>query len=166
MRIELPMSEALALGEAQGLVPPFVHDVRVQGSTVRLQVDAGELMGRSGGLGRFLGGLAGRVPITATFTGWADGVATITVTAESRGIPLHRFMPLVEGQVRQKLREQGLPDGVVDFRTGPADPVVTVDVRRLVASKVAGVVVTDLRLHDGALHVTAALDPGVPFRLL
>lgn len=166
MRIELPVSEALALGESQGLVPPFVHDLRVEGETVRLQVDAGRLMGQSGGIGRFLGGLAGRVPVTARFTGWADGVATVTVTAESHGIPLHRFMPLVEGQVRQKLREQGLPDGAVDFRTGADDPVVAVDVRRLLATKVAGVVVTDLRLRDAVLHVTVALDPTVPFRLL
>ncbi|MBX9243485.1 hypothetical protein ICW40_01530 [Actinotalea ferrariae] len=166
MRIELPLSEALALGEAQGAIPPFVHDIRVVGSAVHLQVDAGQVMGRSGGLARFLGGLAGRVPIAATFTGWADGVATLTVTAESRGIPLHRFLPLIEGQIKAKLREQGIPEGAVDVRTGAGDPVVAVDVRRLLASKVSGLVVTDLRLQDATLHVTAALDPGVRFRVL
>lgn len=166
VRIELPTDEALALARAQGVIPPFVRSVRVQGATVHVVVDAAQLLGKQGGLGRFLGGLAGDVPVAATFTGWADGVATVTVRAESRGIPLHRFMPLVEGKVREQLRAQGLPDGVVDFRTGAEDPVVAVDVRRLVASKVAGLVVTDLRLHDGVVVLTAALEPGVPFRVL
>lgn len=166
MRIELPLGEALTLARSQGVIPPFVDGVRVHGSTIHLQVDAAQVMGSQGGLGRFIGGLAGKVPVSATFTGWADGVATVTVRAESRGIPLHRFMPLVEGRIRQQLRAQGLPDGAVEFRTGADDPVVAVDVRRLLASKVAGVVVTDLRLADGTLHVTASLDPTIPFRLL
>ncbi|WP_182112439.1 MULTISPECIES: hypothetical protein [unclassified Actinotalea] len=166
MRIELPLDEVLTLATTQGVVPPFVHGLRADGETLRLRVDAAEVMGRSGGLGRLLGGLAGEVPITARFTGWADGVVTLAVTAESRGIPLHRFMPLVENKIRERLRAAGLPDGVVEVRTGPSDPVIAVDTRRLLAAKVAGVVVTDVRVHDATLHVAAVLDPEVPFRLL
>lgn len=164
MRLELPVTEALSIAAMMGVVPPFVQDVRAEGSTVHLQVDAARVMGGSG-IGRFLGGLAGHVPVAARFTGFADGVATIAVTAEARGIPLHRFMPMVEGRIKEKLAEQGLPPGVVEVRTGASDPVIAVDVRRLVAAKVSGVVVTDVALLDATVHVTATTTDE-PFRLL
>lgn len=158
MRIEVPVAEAVAVAVAQGMLPPFVHDVRAEGSTLHLVVDAAQVMGRSG-IGRFLGGLAGQVPVTARLTGWADGVVTVAVTAESRGLPLQRFMPMLEGQIQAQLRRHGLPDSVVDVRTGAAEPVIAVDVQRLVDAKVAGVTVTAVELRDAVVHVTAAVGP-------
>lgn len=165
MRIELPVTEALALGAAAGALPPFLREVRADGSVVHLMVDAGMLMGRQGGLGGFLGGLLGVVPVTVTFSGYADGVATVTLRADARGLPVHRFLPLLEGQIRAQLAQQGIPDGVVDFRTGAGDPVIAVDVQRLVAAKVAGVTVSDVALRDATVHVTAVVGRGEQVRL-
>ena len=164
MRLELPVTEALSIAATMGVIPPFVQGIRAEGSTVHLQIDAAQVMGGSG-IGRFLGGLAGLVPVAAHFTGFADGVATVSVTAEARGVPLHRFMPMVEGRIKAQLAAQGLPPGVVEVRTGPSDPVIAIDVRRLVAAKVSGVAVTDVALRDATVHVTATTTDE-PFHLL
>lgn len=157
MQITLPVDEALALAAAKQPLPPFVRSLRCEGSTLVLEVDL-RLVPDGGTALKIAAAAVGTVTATALLTGYAGGVATFEVTAQARSIPAHKLLNHLTGPVNSALARQGLPEGLVEIRKGDGDPVVAVRVQEAVATKVSGVTVTDLAVHDGALHATARIE--------
>ena len=157
MQISLPLDEALALAAASKPLPPFVRSLRCEGSTIVVEVDL-RLVPDGGTALRLAAAAVGTVTATAVLTGFAGGVATFEVTAQARSIPAHKLLNHLTGPVNTALARQGLPEGLVEIRKGDGDPVVAVRVQEAVATKVAGVTLTDLAVHDGAVHVSARIE--------
>jgi len=157
VQISLPLDEALALAAAKKPLPPFVRSLRCEGSTIVVEVDL-RLVPEGGTALRLAAAAVGTVTATAVLTGYAGGVATFEVTAQARSIPAHKLLNHLTGPVNTALARQGLPEGLVEIRKGDGDPVVAVRVQEAVATKVTGVTVTDLAVHDGAVHVSARIE--------
>ncbi len=157
MQISLPLDEALALAAAKKPLPPFVRSLRCEGSTIVVEVDL-RLVPDGGTALRLAAAAVGTVTATAVLTGYAGGVATFEVTAQARSIPAHKLLNHLTGPVNTALARQGLPEGLVEIRKGDGDPVVAVRVQEAVATKVTGVTLTDLAVHDGAVHVSARIE--------
>lgn len=157
MQISLPLDEALALAAAKKPLPPFVRSLRCEGSTIVVEVDL-RLVPDGGTALRLAAAAVGTVTATAVLTGYAGGVATFEVTAQARSIPAHKLLNHLTGPVNTALARQGLPEGLVEIRKGDGDPVVAVRVQEAVATKVSGVTVTDLAVHDDAVHVSARIE--------
>lgn len=157
MQISLPLDEALALAAAKKPLPPFVRSLRCEGSTIAVEVDL-RLVPDGGTALRLAAAAVGTVTATAVLTGYAGGVATFEVTAQARSIPAHKLLNHLTGPVNTALARQGLPEGLVEIRKGDGDPVVAVRVQEAVATKVTGVTLTDLAVHDGAVHVSARIE--------
>ena len=157
MQISLPLDEALALAAAKKPLPPFVRSLRCEGSTIMVEVDL-RLVPDGGTALRLAAAAVGTVTATAVLTGYAGGVATFEVTAQARSIPAHKLLNHLTGPVNTALARQGLPEGLVEIRKGDGDPVVAVRVQEAVATKVTGVTLTDLAVHDGAVHVSARIE--------
>ena len=157
MQISLPLDEALALAAAKKPLPPFVRSLRCDGSTIVVEVDL-RLVPDGGTALRLAAAAVGTVTATAVLTGYAGGVATFEVTAQARSIPAHKLLNHLTGPVNSALARQGLPEGLVEIRKGDGDPVVAVRVQEAVATKVTGVTLTDLAVHDGAVHVSARIE--------
>lgn len=157
MQLTLPLDEALALAAAKKPLPPFVRSLRCEGSTIVVEVDL-RLVPDGGTALRLAAAAVGTVTATAVLTGYAGGVATFEVTAQARSIPAHKLLNHLTGPVNTALARQGLPEGLVEIRKGDGDPVVAVRVQEAVATKVSGVTVTDLAVHDGAVHVSAQIE--------
>ena len=157
MQLSLPLDEALALAAAKKPLPPFVRSLRSEGSTIVVEVDL-RLVPDGGTALRLAAAAVGTVTATAVLTGYAGGVATFEVTAQARSIPAHKLLNHLTGPVNTALARQGLPEGLVEIRKGDGDPVVAVRVQEAVATKVTGVTLTDLAVHDGAVHVSARIE--------
>ncbi|MBF0723759.1 hypothetical protein [Sanguibacter inulinus] len=157
MQLSLPLDEALALAAAKKPLPPFVRSLRCEGSTIVVEVDL-RLVPDGGTALRLAAAAVGTVTATAVLTGYAGGVATFEVTAQARSIPAHKLLNHLTGPVNTALARQGLPEGLVEIRKGDGDPVVAVRVQEAVATKVTGVTLTDLAVHDGAVHVSARIE--------
>lgn len=157
MQISLPLDEALALAAATRPLPPFVRSLRCEGSTIVVEVDL-RLVPDGGTALRLAAAAVGTVTATAVLTGYTGGVATFEVTAQARSIPAHKLLNHLTGPVNSALARQGLPEGLVEIRKGDGDPVVAVRVQEAVATKVSGVTLTDLAVHDGAVHVSARVE--------
>jgi len=157
VQISLPLDEALALAAAKKPLPPFVRSLRCDGSTIVVEVDL-RLVPDGGTALRLAAAAVGTVTATAVLTGYAGGVATFEVTAQARSIPAHKLLNHLTGPVNSALARQGLPEGLVEIRKGDGDPVVAVRVQEAVATKVTGVTLTDLAVHDGAVHVSARIE--------
>ena len=157
MQLSLPLDEALDLAAAKKPLPPFVRSLRCEGSTIVVEVDL-RLVPDGGTALRLAAAAVGTVTATAVLTGYAGGVATFEVTAQARSIPAHKLLNHLTGPVNTALARQGLPEGLVEIRKGDGDPVVAVRVQEAVATKVTGVTVTDLAVHDGAVHVSARIE--------
>ena len=157
MQLSLPLDEALALAAAKKPLPPFVRSLRCEGSTIVVEVDL-RLVPEGGTALRLAAAAVGTVTATAVLTGYAGGVATFEVTAQARSIPAHKLLNHLTGPVNTALARQGLPEGLVEIRKGDGDPVVAVRVQEAVATKVTGVTLTDLAVHDGAVHVSARIE--------
>lgn len=156
MQITLPVDEALALAAVKQPLPPFVRSLRCEGSTIVLEVDL-RLVPDGGTALRLAAAAVGTVTATAVLTGYAGGVATFEVTAQARSLPAHKLLNHLTGPVNSALARQGLPEGIVEIRKGDGDPVVAVRVQEAVATKVSGITLTDLAVHDGAVHATASI---------
>ena len=157
MQLSLPLDEALALAAAKKPLPPLVRSLRCEGSTIVVEVDL-RLVPDGGTALRLAAAAVGTVTATAVLTGYAGGVATFEVTAQARSIPAHKLLNHLTGPVNTALARQGLPEGLVEIRKGDGDPVVAVRVQEAVATKVTGVTLTDLAVHDGAVHVSARIE--------
>lgn len=157
MQLSLPLDEALALAAAKKPLPPFVRSLRCEGSTIVVEGDL-RLVPDGGTALRLAAAAVGTVTATAVLTGYAGGVATFEVTAQARSIPAHKLLNHLTGPVNTALARQGLPEGLVEIRKGDGDPVVAVRVQEAVATKVTGVTLTDLAVHDGAVHVSARIE--------
>jgi len=157
VQLSLPLDEALALAAAKKPLPPFVRSLRCEGSTIVVEVDL-RLVPEGGTALRLAAAAVGTVTATAVLTGYAGGVATFEVTAQARSIPAHKLLNHLTGPVNTALARQGLPEGLVEIRKGDGDPVVAVRVQEAVATKVTGVTLTDLAVHDGAVHVSARIE--------
>jgi hypothetical protein len=157
VQISLPLDEALALAAAKKPLPTFVRSLRCEGSTIVVEVDL-RLVPDGGTALRLAAAAVGTVTATAVLTGYAGGVATFEVTAQARSIPAHKLLNHLTGPVNTALARQGLPEGLVEIRKGDGDPVVAVRVQEAVATKVTGVTLTDLAVHDGAVHVSARIE--------
>jgi len=157
VQLSLPLDEALALAAAKKPLPPFVRSLRCEGSTIVVEVDL-RLVPDGGTALRLAAAAVGTVTATAVLTGYAGGVATFEVTAQARSIPAHKLLNHLTGPVNTALARQGLPEGLVEIRKGDGDPVVAVRVQEAVATKVTGVTLTDLAVHDGAVHVSARIE--------
>ena len=157
MQLSLPLDEALALAAAKKPLPPFVRSLRCENSTIVVEVDL-RLVPDGGTALRLAAAAVGTVTATAVLTGYAGGVATFEVTAQARSIPAHKLLNHLTGPVNTALARQGLPEGLVEIRKGDGDPVVAVRVQEAVATKVTGVMLTDLAVHDGAVHVSARIE--------
>jgi len=157
VQLSLPLDEALALAAAKKPLPPLVRSLRCEGSTIVVEVDL-RLVPDGGTALRLAAAAVGTVTATAVLTGYAGGVATFEVTAQARSIPAHKLLNHLTGPVNTALARQGLPEGLVEIRKGDGDPVVAVRVQEAVATKVTGVTLTDLAVHDGAVHVSARIE--------
>lgn len=157
MQITLPVDEIMALAAARQPLPPFVRSVRCDSSTLVLDVDL-RLVPDGGTALKIAAAAVGTVTATALLTAYTDGVATFEVTAQARSIPAHKLLNHLTGPINSALARQGLPEGLVEIRKGDGDPVVAVRVQDAVATKVSGVTVTDLAVHDGAVHVAARIE--------
>jgi hypothetical protein len=156
MQIALPFTEALAVAASQKLLPPMLSGIHCEGSTVHAEVDLRAIPDPSTAL-RFAAAAAGTVAVTARFAGYADGVVTLVVTAHARTLPAHKLLPYLLGPINAMLREQGLPEGLVEIQRGESEPWVLIDVQQAVATKADGVTVTALGLRNAVIHVDVAL---------
>ncbi|MCL3861677.1 hypothetical protein [Actinotalea sp. K2] len=156
MHLALPFTEALALATAREPLPPLVRSVRAEGSVVHAQIDLREIPDPSTAL-RFAAAAVGMVDVTVRFTGYDDGVATAEITAHARALPAHKLVTFLIGPINAALVDAGLPEGLVEVRRGSGDPVVAVRVQDAVDTRVAGVTVVTLDLHDAVLHVSAVI---------
>lgn len=154
MKIELGFTEALAIANARQLVPPMVESLRCEGSTVFAEIDLGAIPTDSFGM-RLALAAAGTVSVSGRLTGFADGIATVVITAHARGLPAHKLVPYLLDTVNGAIRDAGLPDGLVEIRRGDPDPIAIINVQRGVDTVVAGVTVTDVRLVDAIIHAEA-----------
>ncbi len=154
MKLSLPFTEAIAIATASEPLPTMIQSLRCEGDTVLAEIDLGQIPDASTAL-RFAAAAAGTISITARFTGFSHGVATLAVTVHARALPAHKLLPMLVGPINNALRDNGLPDGLVTITRGDNEPLVFIDVQKAVASKANGVTVTELRLADAVIHVSA-----------
>ncbi|HEY3548675.1 MAG TPA: hypothetical protein VGK17_21585, partial [Propionicimonas sp.] len=136
MQLALHFTEALAVVTSQAPLPPMVQAVRAEGSTVHAEIDPARIPDASAAI-RIAAAALGTVPVTARLAAYADGVATVEVTAHARGLPAHRLVPYLVGPITAMLRDQGLPDGLIEIERGETATLVRVQVQRAVDTKVA-----------------------------
>jgi len=156
MRIELPFAEALSFATARSPLPPFVTSIRCDDDTIRAVIDLRGIR-VSSTAARFALAAAGDVDVTARPTGYADGVLTVALTAHAWGLPAHRLVPLLVDRIDDALRDAGVPDGAVRIERGDPHTVVRVDVQRLIAERVSGLVVTAFSLGGAVLRADAVV---------
>lgn len=156
MYVEIPVTEALALAAAREPLPPMVRSVRAEGATVHAEVDLHAIPDAPTAL-RWAATALGTVSVSATFTGYAEGVASLRITVHARSLPAHVFINPLVGPINNALKQRGLPDGLVELRHGEGEPVVRVGVQSAVDSKVTGVTVTGIDLRDGTACVRAEI---------
>lgn len=156
MKLVLPVTEALALARAARPLPSMVLDVRANGAAIEADIDAGAVTS-GGGLRGLMGKMAGTVTVTATFTGYAAGVATFGVKAQARGMSVEGMIGQFAGTITRVVTRAGLPADAVTFREGAGGPELLIDVQKAVDAKVHGVTVEDLTIADGVAHVSAAV---------
>lgn len=155
MQLTVTVAEALALAAAQQPLPPFVRSVDADGSAVRLRVDIGRLPDAPSAL-RFVAAAVGVVDVVVRFSGYAEGVATLTVTSQARGLPVHTLLNALTDTATAQLRRRGLGE-LVEIHRGTSEPTVAVHVQRAVAERTAGLTVTALDLRDATVHATVAV---------
>ncbi|GGC00237.1 hypothetical protein [Cellulomonas carbonis] len=163
MQLTVTVAEALSLAAAKQPLPPFVRSVDAEGSTLRLRVDISRLPDAPSAL-RFVAAAVGTVDVVVRFTGYADGVATLAVTSQARGLPVHTLLNALTDTATAQLRRRGLGD-VVEIRRGASEPTVAVHVQRAVEARTAGLVVTAVDLRDATVHATVAVGPPGTVRL-
>lgn len=160
MLAELHVEEAFALGVARGVVPRelagAVRSLTGQGDAVVAVVDPAVLPGQTG-IRRLAMAVAGNPTVTVRLVGWADGVATVHVAVEARGLPVHAVLGQFLDRADAELRARGVPDGAVRLERVAGGIVAHVTVDALLAPHVPEVHVTELGLHDGVVRVVAAV---------
>lgn len=102
-----------------------------------------------------------QVHATAKVESFVDPILTLRVTATAAKLPVHKLLGLVEGPLTSVLAQRGLPKDAVDIVTGDGDPLVKVDVNRVIAAKNPDVHVRSLTLKDG--HLTILGDGDLSF---
>jgi hypothetical protein len=156
MQLVLPFTEAIAFASAREPLPPMVHDLRCDGSTLHALIDLRAFPDPPTGL-RFAAAAVGVVAVTARFADYSDGKVTMVVTAHARTFPAHKLLPYLLGPINGALRARGLPDGLVEVQRGETEPWVVIDIQRAVSTKIDGVRVVDLRLQDAVIHFEASV---------
>jgi hypothetical protein len=156
MKLALPFDEALALATIEKPLPPVLRALTCQGETVRAEIDLEALPTRSIAL-QLAALAAGTVTLTATFAGYADGVASFAISAHARTLPVHKLLPYLIDPLENALRERGLPEGLLRIARGDTAPLVLVDVQRAIETKTTGMTVTAFRLADAVLSVDATI---------
>lgn len=156
MYVEIPVTEVLALAAAREPLPPMVRSVRAEGSTIHADVDLNAIPDAPTAL-RWAAMALGTVSVSATFTGYAEGVASLRVTVHARSLPAHVFINPLVGPINDALKQRGLPDGLVQLRRGESEPVVLVGVQSAVDAKAKGVTITDVDLRDATARVRATI---------
>ena len=154
MQLALHFTEALALATAKDPLPPLIGAVRAEGSTVHAEIELRHVPDASTAL-RLAAAAVGTVPVTGRLVSYQDGVATIEVTAQARGLPAHKLVPYLVGPINGFLREQGLPPGLIEVQRGESAALIVVQVQRAVETKVSGVTVTGLEMTDQVIRITA-----------
>lgn len=157
MRIEITVEEAVRLARAVAPLPPMVLAVRPSGPAVEVDLDPTLVPGLSGVM-RFGAALAGRVTVTARWLGYADGDATLSLTAQARGITVGRLLNALAETIGTALAANGLPRDLVELRPTDAGLHAVAHVQAAVATKASGVVVHAADLTDG--RVTAEVEIG------
>ncbi|HEY3437438.1 MAG TPA: hypothetical protein VGK35_07095, partial [Actinotalea sp.] len=66
-------------------------------------------------------------------------------------------VPYLVGPITAMLRDQGLPDGLIEIERGETATLVRVQVQRAVDTKVAGVTVKGLEMTDQVIRITASV---------
>ncbi|QAY62051.1 hypothetical protein ET495_00700 [Xylanimonas allomyrinae] len=154
MLLQLTPAEALGLASMSGAgLPSFVTSVSADADTVRVTADL-----------RRLGELPGPLKLAARLTpvvradvrvlGFADGRATLEVEAHAGGLPVGKLLGLLAGPLSARIAAQGLPDDAIAIRP---DASVVVDVEALLAARLPGLTVTDVRVEGGEVVVRAAV---------
>lgn len=156
MKLTLPFTEALALAAASGPMPPIIHSLGCEGSTVHAELDLAAIADPSPAL-RLAAALAGTVAVTAQFEGYSEGIATVAVTAHARALPAHKLLPYLLGPINDVLQKNGLPEGLVQIKRTDDEPLVLINVQKAVESKASGVTVTALELRDAVIHLEARI---------
>lgn len=156
MQITIPFPEAVAIASAVEPLPPVIHSLSCEGSTVDAELDLGAIPDAPSAL-RFAAAFAGIVAVTARMVGYSDGIATVSVTAHARALPAHKLLPYLLGPINDVLRKNGLPEGLVQIKRTDTDPLVLIDVQTAVETKATGVTVTALDLRDAIVHLEARI---------
>jgi hypothetical protein len=156
MKLVLPVTEAVSLASAARPLPAMIKNVRAEGSAIEADIDAGQVTGGSG-LKGLLGKAAGTVTVTATFTGYEAGTALFGLKAHARGLSVEGMLGQFAGTLTRVVRRAGLPADVVELRTTDDRAQLVVHVQRGVDAKVSGVLVQDLFVQDGQVHLDARI---------
>lgn len=157
MKIELPLSEALAIATVAEPLPSMLLAVRADDATVEVDFDAGEALGKGGGLMSIMGRAAGTVTVAATFESFSAGTAVFAIKAQARGMSVDRLLGQAAGMIPGLALKAGLPPDVAELRTGADGPELVVHVQRGVDAKVSDVFVEDLDIKDETAHMTARI---------
>lgn len=156
MRIELPVAEALAFVTADKPLPPLIESISGEGSHLEAVIDL-QLVPSTSLAMSLLAAAAGTLTVTATFAGFARGVAAFDITAAARGLPVHKLLPALLDRANQAIRDSDIPDELIELTDASGEPQLLVTLQRYLAEKVPGITVTGLDLRDGVLHVEAGL---------
>lgn len=141
----LPAHEALALARQAGALPGEFEEVRAQGDTLTLGVNARER------LPRLLRGLSPTVTVTLRFERFAAGRAAFRVETALRALPLTALTQLL-------LKLVSLPElrGVAVVPEG-GELRLWVDLQGLLGTRLRGLELTDFRLAEGRFVLEADL---------
>lgn len=156
MRIELPVTEAVAFAKSRSLMPPMIESLTGEGSIIEVVIDL-HLLPADGFAMKLFAAAAGTVTVTATFAGYAEGTASFDIAAEARGIHADKLLSAMVGRANDSIRESSLPDGVVEFAEGADGVQLLINLQQVVGERVPGVTVTGIDLREGVLLIEAAI---------
>ena len=155
MHVSLSITELVSLVVAKQPLPPYVQGVRGEGNAVYLRVDVGSVPG----VPWWAAAAAGVADIAVVVLGYDDGVATLEVDANVRGLSVDRLLPMFADRIDAELRKAGLPGGLVTVRRAPGGTVLDVRVQDAIATRARGLVLTGLALRDAVLQADVEVGP-------
>jgi hypothetical protein len=159
VRIEIGVDEAVRLARAVQPLPPMVLAVRptADGGAVEVDLDPTRVPGLSAAK-RIGAALAGRVTVTARWLGYADGDASLALTAQARGITVGRLLNALADTIGAALAANGLPRDLVELRPTDDGLRLVAHVQAAVGAKASGGVVRSADLAGG--RITAEVEVG------
>ncbi|MGV8969791.1 MAG: hypothetical protein ACOH1J_05010 [Microbacteriaceae bacterium] len=156
MRIELPVSEAVAFARTRDVLPSMIESLTSEGSAIEIVIDLRLIPAENFAM-KLFAAAAGTVTVTATFVGFTDGIATFDMGAEARGINADTLLSAMIGRANASIRDSDLPEGVVEFADSAVGTQLLINLQAILDDRMHGVTVSDVRLRNGVLSVEAGL---------